>query len=379
MTDDTKYKILNKCTGIAAIIVMLLLSNVPSNLYATEVCHPTKSIDPAQASKPLPDVEIVKTLSLDSYAVGVAWSPDGRMLATAENDELLIKIWNTSDYHVLRTITRENRGSWHTLLFTADSKYLIMSSINGYDGINRTVLSIVDVATGNVVKNVEGPYEPKQAPLANVASSITLSPDGKVLYVKFNIVDNVVYTYDTLTWANTGNFHVQGYMITAGPENDQLTYLETSGRLKVWSISKKDTVQDFVVLNKLDMPSHIAVDAAHCRVASDIGGRGYACVENCGKVGFRPVFQGSGDLYPIRIWDINTGKQQDAFLRDEPHEIGKNYYGVGRLSFSPDGNLLAADEGEKAHMVKLRSAANLTMERLIYEFKKEFWLSLIHI
>jgi len=126
-----------------------------------------------------------------------------------------IKIWDAADYHLLHTVKKVNKGSGR-LLFTADSKSLITSSLAGYDRVNRTVLSIIDVATGEVVKNVDGPNDPTTFARANVAFNMALSPDGKLLFVSFNAHNHMAHVYDTSTWADVGSFYIGSVAIRHG-------------------------------------------------------------------------------------------------------------------------------------------------------------------
>jgi WD40 repeat protein len=334
-----------------------------------DICTPTKVIDTADANKPLPSVELVKTLTLEHYVTGIAWSPDGHYLATSEKFDVIVKLWDTSDYHVVRTITKVNQGDFH-LLFTADGKYLIISSQKEFDGKDRTVVSIFDVATGDNVKNVEGPHDPSLHPLSNLPNDFVLSPDGKFLYVTFNVGDKLAHIYDTATWNDVGTIPTIAASMQGGPENDQLTIFDFAfGNAHVWSTSTKAFVQNFPVTNKLDLPQGGSmVDAATCRMVSGIGMRTSACVEKCDlKVGVRPVFQSSGDIFPIRVWDLNTGNQLDALKADEQTTVRE-------LGLSPDGTLLAAVvNANKQSTAVLYNAYRLSSSKELYKFRKYGW------
>ena len=192
-------------------------------------CQPTKSLDDLKTNLTLPKVGLAKELDLDEYMTGIAWSPDGRLLATVENWDSVIKLWDASDFHLLRTIHKNNGGSSDRLLFTADSKYLITSPWAKFDGVNRTTLSIIGVATGEIVKNVVGPHDPKNFPNANSPGDFTLSPDGKLLYVTYNTHDDyLAHIYDTASWSDIGSFRTTETLMLGGPKNDELTLVEST-------------------------------------------------------------------------------------------------------------------------------------------------------
>jgi WD40 repeat protein len=358
---------LQKCLMLVG--CSLFFSTLLAGPAKADICTPTKVITAAEANKPLPRTEIVKTLPLEHYVTGIAWSPDGHYLATSEDFDMIVKIWDTSDYHIVHTIKKVNLGDFH-LLFTADGKYLITSSQKEFDGKDRTAISVLDVATGENVKNVEGPNDPSLHPLANMPHDFALSPDGKRLYVTFSPGDNLAHIYDTTTWNDIGTFSTIATSMQGGPENDQLTILDVAkGNAHVWSLSKQTFIQNFPITDKLDIPQGgTIVDAAACRMVSGIGMRTLTCVDKCdGKVGIKPILKSSGDVFPIRTWDLNTGSQLDAFRADEKTTVQE-------LDLSPDGGLLVAlVSADKEKSAVLHNAYQLSSTKELFKFKRYGW------
>jgi WD40 repeat protein len=347
----------------------LFFSTLLAGPAKADICTPTKVINAADANKPLPSVDLVKTLPLEHYVTGIAWSPDGHYLATSENFDMIAKIWDTSDYHIVHTIKKINLGDFR-LLFTADGKFLITSSQKEFDGKDRTALSIVDVATGDDVRDVQGPHDPSLHPLNNQPNDFVLSPDGNFLYVTFNAGDKLAHIYDTATWNDVGTIPTIAASMQGGPENDQLTVLDFAfGKAHVWSTSKQTFVQDFPVTNKLDLPQGGSiVDAATCRMVTGIGMRTLACVDKCAtKAGEKAAYKSSGDVFPIRTWNLNTGSQLDAFKADEKTTVQE-------LDLSPDGGLLVAlVNADKEKSAVLHNAYQLSSSKELFKFKRYGW------
>ncbi|MEZ6064579.1 MAG: Gfo/Idh/MocA family oxidoreductase [Planctomycetaceae bacterium] len=105
--------------------------------------------------------------------LGVAWSPDGQLLATAAGDEArltkpgLVKLWNASD----RTLVRElppHKMVATDVAFSPDGKTLL---VTGFD----EQVTFYEVASGLVTRTYEGFSRP--------TNSVLISPGGDVAIV----------------------------------------------------------------------------------------------------------------------------------------------------------------------------------------------------
>jgi WD40 repeat protein len=107
--------------------------------------------------------ELVPQTGHSGEAQAVAFSPDGRTLASASMDDS-IKIWDAATGREVRTILG-HRGWVLSLAFTPDGATLI-------SGSQDDTIRFWDVATGRELKKFSAEEE---------VDSLALSPDGRVL------------------------------------------------------------------------------------------------------------------------------------------------------------------------------------------------------
>jgi WD40 repeat protein len=327
-----------------------------SNEDHPPVCTGLKAVAQRSEEVTLPKVELIRQLPLHSAVTALAWSPDGRLLATSEDFDRVVKIWDAADFRILSTVRKQNKGSGH-LLFTADNRYLITSSIVGYDGINRVALSLIDAATGQIARNIDGPNDPSSFARANVPSDFVLSPDGRTLYVAFNTRNRIVYAYDTSSWSSTGSFRSAVAAMAGGPGNDQLTVIEIGPatnmrnivrnnvptvvfdshfRVRVWRAGENRSIHEFEV--PANSPWAIALDRTACRLAI---GDSLAIAQETDN---------------LTVWDMNLGNQLDAVKTAAP---------IKSLALNPEGTLLAIAD-DKA--VILADLGQLATSQVVKQF-----------
>ena len=113
----------------------------------------------------------------------VAFSPDGRMLATA-GDEPLVHLWDVESGKLMREF-EQNVGGVLTLEFSSDGKTL---AISGFD----PVASLWDVATGTQI----GP----RLPAGTRTTMLDQSPDGRHLLTTAANGQGAVWDIDPESW-----------------------------------------------------------------------------------------------------------------------------------------------------------------------------------
>jgi WD40 repeat protein len=330
-------------------IAMAVLPWSAGTLAANTGCESRAAVQLAQseADYGMPRPKPLKELALDGGVTAVAWSPDEQLIATSEEFDTVVKIWQWSTPRVLHVINKQHAGGRH-LAFTADGRYLITSSVAAFDGTNRAVFSIIDVGTGAVVKDVNGPYDPSQFPGANVPRDFVLSPDGKRLYVTFNTDDLMVHIYDVATWSDVGSFRSHAFVMRGGPLADELTLVEADGTARVWNSSTNSFVSSFPVMHTY--PSAIALNRQTCRLATGNGQP--ASAFDAAKQQFVMV----PNVASIHVVDIDGWKNLTAIEAVAP---------IRDLDFSPDGALLAAiaDKRDVILYNAIRPSASVELHR----------------
>lgn len=304
-----------------------------------------------------------REFELDNPVTAIAWSPNGHVIGTSEQGDTIVKIWDSETGQLLHTIHKSYQGS-NRLLFSKNGQYLITSFAGSFDGKNRGALTIIDVSTGRIIRDVDGPHDPSNFVIANDPADFVLSPDGFLLYVRYNSDDQIRY-YNTNNWNEVGSFKSAAFAMAGGPQPNQLTAVEigpvtnirpgppSNGNptviadghtyLEVWSTREGRFVNKFELKDPIS-PGSIAVDPTTCRAI--IG----------------EDFTSRDDKLPVGVWDLNSGTKLGAIP------------GVGSIvsvSLSPDGHLLAVAGGNQT--VTLIDMDQPTTSFLLHTFNDYAW------
>ena len=118
---------------------------VVSSAVVTLLCSfgwMTRSAPAETAANATPSLKIIQRLLRPPNVTGVAWSPDGKKLATFSDYAALITIWDASDWHIIREFRRsggEGSGQNFTWL---PSGQILTSAIGKTLDDNRFSLSL---------------------------------------------------------------------------------------------------------------------------------------------------------------------------------------------------------------------------------------------
>ncbi len=113
---------------------------------------------------PVPPSQLARTLTHTSWVAGVAFSPDGRLLATASNDATA-RVWDPATGNCLRTLT----GHTHVVYDVAFSPEAALLATGSGDQTAR----VWDPATGNCLRTLTGH--------TGRVYDVAFSPDGRQL------------------------------------------------------------------------------------------------------------------------------------------------------------------------------------------------------
>lgn len=126
----------------------------------------------------------------DGWVWNVAFSPDGKTLAAATSDEIIL--WNPITRQSIGTLSKskEDYYSFDVLAFSPNGRMLASS------GPSNGII-IWDVTTRQAIRTLTGPDGPVR--------SLAFSPDGTLLASGDEY--NSVFVWDTRTWSSNNSFH----------------------------------------------------------------------------------------------------------------------------------------------------------------------------
>ncbi|SRR5579883_939430 len=236
---------------------------------------------------------------------GIAFSPDGKRIATASADET-IRLWDLAGGKEQLRI--DAAGQVGRLAYSLDGKWIATAS---WDGI----IHLWDPATGKEQRRLDAPN--KASGRRKAIGNIVFSPDGKRLASSSR--DGTIRLWDMTAFK-------QSHVLAGKKENDEIPIAFSPDGVFLASGHEDGTIRLWDVRNGTEKR------------------RWQAGVANVHAVAFSPDSKtlASGGHYwgAIGLWDVATGR--------EKHPSQEHHGSVASLRFSPDGRSLISigrDEG----------------------------------
>jgi WD40 repeat protein len=268
----------------------------------------------------------------------VAFSPDGRFLASGDNRGKIF-LWDAATGAFVRILQGHTR-TINTITFSPDS---VLVASGSWDNTIR----IWDTATGELMRALQGRKES--------VTDLAFSPDGKLL--ASGSLDTAVDLWDPATGVIEGTLtgHTDAVLSVAfSPDGQMLASGSKDKTIRLWSVPSRSFIRSLT--GHTAAVRAVAFSPDGSLLVSGAGGEDYAArlwvpstgafvrslegqADGLSDVAFSPTGQvvaaagGYGDKRAARFWNVNTGVVVMTIRGDSDYE--------NAIAFSPDGETLA--------------------------------------
>jgi WD40 repeat protein len=197
---------------------------------------------------------------------GIAWSPDGKFLASSSSGDSRITMWDTERRRSVWDLRKPGVSlGTRSLQFTPDGKFLIVSSVESDEQAPHGTLSLIDITTGEKAISINTPYLPGLG-RRHRAASWSMSADGRYIATAIwtpGAQGGIVNIYDGRTLGYERSLPVNYY------EGRRLAFDPLTNRLATQSVSYSGKRQ--VTIDGVQMKGIIEIwDVARAEIARTI-------------------------------------------------------------------------------------------------------------
>jgi len=255
-----------------------------------------------------------------AWVFSVAFSPDGRTLASGPFDKT-IKLWDVATGQTLRTLTGHTRDV-NSVAFSPDGRTLA-------SGSDDKTIKLWDVATGQTLRTLTGHTD--------YVYSVAFSPDGRLLASGSR--DETVKLWDAGTRQELRTLagHTRDVISVAfSPDGRTLASGSDDKTIKLWDVATGQTLR--TLTGRTDLVRSVAFSPDGRTLAS-----------------------GSADK-TIKLWDVATWQPLRTLTGHTDWVLS--------VAFSPDGTMLASGSGDETVLLWDVSDFALTEEEFLEELNE---------
>jgi predicted NACHT family NTPase len=259
----------------------------------------------------------VDTLGPTGYVVSVAFSPDGRLLASGSSDKT-IRLWEVATGSEVRTLT--GHTDWvYSVAFSPDGRLLA-------SGSGDRTIKLWEVTSGSLVRTLTGH--------TGGVTSVAFSPDGRLLASGSGDRTIKLWEVTSGSLVRTLTGHTGGVTSVAfSPDGRLLASGSLDATIKLWEVASGREVRT---------------------LSGHTGGVTSVAFSPDGRL----LASGSGDR-TIKLWEVTSG----SLVRTLTGHTDWVY----SVAFSPDGRLLASGSGDTTITLWEWQEAPITAVVIVWE------------
>jgi WD40 repeat protein len=180
------------CAGVGFTLARIFLPRGDSHAAIVAPLAPTK----------LSYESIGETGPLGTPVNAIAWSSDGQLLALTSRGGRVVQLWDAKSKKKIWELNKQVADDSSSLAFTLDGTHLIISSALVGAEYRNVALSLIEVETGRLARNIDRPSNLNvDSHKASWATSWALNSAGTRLAASFFSVSRIPFAvYDTSDW-----------------------------------------------------------------------------------------------------------------------------------------------------------------------------------